>query len=188
MNIIKRLFDVIFALVLIILTIFPIIIIIILIKIESKGPGIYWSKRIGKNNEIFLMPKLRSMYCNAPELATHNFDQKGYITKIGGFIRRTSLDELPQFFLVLSGKMSVVGPRPALHTQSDLIFLRKKLNIDKLTPGITGLAQISGRDFLSISEKVDCEKVYFNNRSFFYDLIIVLKTIKYLFKSNNISH
>ena len=140
MNFSKRIFDIIFSLVLIVLITIPIIILIILIRLESKGSGIYWSKRIGRNNKIFLMPKLRSMHSNAPELATHNFRQKDYITKIGSFMRKTSLDELPQFFLVLVGEMSVVGPRPALHTQYDLVKLRQNANIDKLTPGITGLA------------------------------------------------
>ena len=188
MNISKRLFDIFFSIIIIILTFIPLIFFLVLIKIESKGPSIYWSKRIGKNNSLFLMPKLRSMYVSAPEIATHNFSQKKYITIVGNILRKTSIDELPQFYIVLFGKMSVVGPRPALYNQFDLINLRSKANIDKLFPGITGLAQISGRDNLSIKKKIKYEKIYMNKMSLFYDLVIVIKTVTQLFKIKNISH
>jgi O-antigen biosynthesis protein WbqP len=186
---IKRIFDLILVLCLLPILLLPMIIIVFIVKFTSKGDILHWSKRVGKNNRIFLMPKFRSMKMHTPNLATHllpNVEQ--FLTPVGSFLRQTSLDELPQLFLVLIGKMSFVGPRPALFTQEDLIALRKKKGIDKLLPGITGWAQINGRDNISIFEKVSLDEEYLNNQSFIFDLKILCKTLIKVLKRNNISH
>lgn len=165
------------ALFLLVLFLFPIMLIYILIKLTSNGSPIYWSKRVGKNNVTFEMPKFRSMRVNTPQLATHLLkDNKVFVTPVGRFIRRTSLDELPQLISIIKGDMGFVGPRPALFNQNDLIELRSISGVHELLPGITGLAQIRGRDKLSISEKVDFDIEYLTQRSVWLDLKILFLT------------
>ena len=185
----KRIFDITLSLILILL-IFPFIVIIaILIRIETKGSPIFLSKRFGKNNKIFLMPKFRTMKKNTPQKATHLLkDSEQYLTRFGKFLRITSLDEIPQIFSIFLGHMSFVGPRPALYNQYDLIGLRKKVGIDLLTPGLTGWAQINGRDNISIEKKVEIEVYYLENQSISLDLKILILTIFKVFKMHNIKH
>tara|TARA_B110000003_G_scaffold274078_1_gene313123 strand:- start:2327 stop:2887 length:561 start_codon:yes stop_codon:yes gene_type:complete len=185
----KRFFDLTVAALLCIVLLIPLVFIAILIRITSEGKSIYWSKRIGYDSCIFNMPKFRTMKINTPVVATHlikNVDE--YFSPFGSFLRRTSLDELPQIFSVLKGEMSFVGPRPALFNQHDLISLRKQNGVDKVLPGITGWAQINGRDDLSISEKVNLDKEYLEKKSFLFDLKIILLTIFKVIQSDDISH
>ena len=160
-----------------------------LVCLTSKGPVLYWSERIGRNNAIFLMPKFRSMHKETPTIATHmmrNVDT--YLTPIGGFLRKSSIDELPQLFSVLRGDMSFVGPRPALFNQQDLIALRTMKGVDKLLPGITGWAQVNGRDKLSIPKKVALEVEYLHYQSFWFDMKILWMTLLKVFKRDGVSH
>ena len=185
----KRTFDLVFSLILIVLLLFPMLVISIIIRFESSGPSIYWSKRIGKNNTIFLMPKFRSMKIDTPQLATHLMQNSNqFITPFGSFIRKNSIDELPQLYSIFRGDLSFVGPRPALFNQEDLINLRKKHNLDELKPGLTGWAQVNGRDSISIEKKVQYEIEYLNKKNFMFDLYIILITIKLIILRNNISH
>jgi O-antigen biosynthesis protein WbqP len=161
----------------------------IVIKLTSKGPVIHWSKRVGVENKIFLMPKFRSMLVNSPQLATHLLqDSQKFITPVGHFLRKTSLDELPQLFSVLKGDMSLVGPRPALFNQDDLVSLRTQFGIDKLKPGVTGWAQVNGRDDLAIPIKVKYDKEYKEKQSFLFDLKIILLTVIKVLKSDGVIH
>jgi O-antigen biosynthesis protein WbqP len=186
---IKRLFDIFFVLSSLTILWLPLIIVPILIKLTSKGPILYWSDRIGKDNKVFSMPKFRSMRIDTPALATHLLtDPSQYLTPIGGFLRKSSLDEIPQLWCILKGDMSIVGPRPALFNQDDLISLRTKEGIHKLLPGLTGLAQISGRDELSIPEKVLVDKEYLENKSFMLDLKIIFITFIKIIKKSGVSH
>ena len=156
----KRIFDLLLGVAILALLSIPMVLAIIAVRLTSKGSSIYWSDRVGKNNEIFKMPKLRSMLINAPTIATHLLDNpNAYLSPIGGFLRSTSLDEFPQLFSVLKGDMSFVGPRPALFNQDDLIAMRTKKGVDKLLPGITGWAQVNGRDELSIAEKINLDEL-----------------------------
>lgn len=185
----KRLFD--FCLALILSLIFsPLLIVVaIAIKLTSEGPVLHWSKRIGQNNKLFLMPKFRSMKINTPQLATHLLgNAQSHLTAIGGFIRKTSLDELPQLWSVLIGDMSFVGPRPALFNQDDLVQLRTSFGIEKLRPGITGWAQINGRDELPIPVKVEFDQYYLQHASFFFDLKIIFLTVYKVFHAEGVSH
>jgi O-antigen biosynthesis protein WbqP len=167
----------------------PLLLVWFLIKITSKGPAIHWSKRIGKHNEIFLMPKFRTMLINTPQVATHLLSNStNYLTPIGGFLRKSSLDELPQLWSVLIGDMNLVGPRPALFNQDDLRDLRTKLGIDKIAPGVTGWAQINGRDELPIPVKVQFDKEYLERRSLVFDLKIIFLTIYKVLARKNITH
>ena len=185
----KRLFDFFMGVILFLLLLLPILIIAFLVRVTSKGPILYWSDRVGRDNAIFRMPKFRSMYIDTPIVATHlMIDAETFLSPIGGFLRRYSLDELPQLFSILKGDMSFVGPRPALFNQEDLIVLRKKNGVDKLLPGVTGWAQVNGRDNLSISEKVDLDLEYLNNQSFWLDSKIVWMTLLNVIKRENISH
>lgn len=186
---IKRIFDFITSILLIAFFAPVLFIIILAIRLTSKGPAIHWSKRIGENNEIFLMPKFRTMLISAPQVATHlltNPDQ--HITKVGKFLRKTSLDELPQLWSVLTGKMSFVGPRPALFNQYDLMEARTELGIHKLKPGITGWAQINGRDEISIPEKVKLDKYYSDHMNFTFDIKIIFLTAFKVLRYENITH
>jgi len=161
----------------------------IVIRLTSKGPSLYWSDRVGKNNKIFKMPKFRSMLTGAPAVATHLLDNPdAYLSPIGSFLRSTSLDELPQLFSVLKGDMSFVGPRPALFNQEDLIALRSEKSVDKLLPGITGWAQVNGRDELSISDKVALDVEYLNRQSFWFDVKILWMTFLKVIKRDGVSH
>ena len=186
---ISRFFDLFLALTLLIVIIGPSILLSLLIKFSSKGPIFHWSKRVGKENKIFLMPKFRTMYIDTPDIATHelkNPDQ--YITSIGVFMRKSSLDELPQIYSVLLGDMSFVGPRPALHNQYNLIELRKKRGIDLIKPGITGWAQVNGRDELSINEKVKYDEEYLLKASLLIDIHIIWLTIIKAIRKDGVSH
>lgn len=164
----------------------------LMVKLSSKGPALYWSQRIGKNNLLFSMPKFRSMQIGTPQIATHlmnqQLDPNVFLTPIGSFIRKTSLDELPQLWNVLKGDMSIVGPRPALFNQDDLINLRTEKNVHCLKPGITGWAQINGRDEISIPKKVALDVFYLQNQSIFMDLKIILLTILKVLRRDNITH
>lgn len=185
----KRTFDLFIALLILILLLIPIILIILLIFFTSKGPLIYWSSRVGKNNKMFQMPKFRSMKIDTPELASDLLDNPNdYLSPIGKFLRHYSLDEIPQIYSVLKGDMALVGPRPALHNQYELIKLRTEIGIHKLLPGITGWAQINGRDELTLSEKVSFDQEYLKFQSFLFDMKILFKTIFKVFKKSNISH
>lgn len=185
----KRIFDLVISSVVLVIFAFPMLIVAILVRLTSKGPALHWSKRVGIQNKIFLMPKFRSMRIDAPQVATHLIaDPKSLLTPIGGFIRKTSLDELPQVFSVLVGDMSLVGPRPALFNQEDLIQLRTEKNVHTLKPGITGWAQINGRDELPIPVKVQFDEWYLKNQSLWIDVKIILKTAIKVFKSDGVSH
>lgn len=158
----------------------PIILLIsILIKIESKGPIFHTSTRVGQNGELFNLYKFRSMRINTPQIATHLMFKKKklYLTRVGKYLRKYSLDEIPQIFNILKNEMNFIGPRPALFNQYDLINLRKNKNIDRMKPGITGFAQVNGRDSISIKKKVDYEYYYFINKSLILDIKIIIKTI-----------
>ena len=185
----KRLFDLIFCIFLLVLFAVPILLIIILIHTTSKGETLYWSDRVGKNNIIYKMPKFRSMKVNSPIIATNlisNVEQ--HFSQIGSFLRRYSLDELPQFFSILKDDMSFVGPRPALFNQYDLIDARTKTGVDKLLPGITGWAQVNGRDELSIHEKASLDEEYLIRQSFWFDMKILWMTLNKVLKSEGINH
>jgi O-antigen biosynthesis protein WbqP len=185
----KRFFDLIIAVPLLILLFIPMAVLSILIKLTSKGTVLYWSDRIGQNNTVFRMPKFRSMKIETPPVATHLMtDPDRYITKIGRFIRKTSLDELPQIISVIKGDMSFVGPRPALFNQDDLVTLRTSKGIHTLIPGITGWAQINGRDELPIPVKVDYDYYYLQNRSFIFDLKILAITILNVVAGRGVTH
>jgi len=167
----------------------PMLFIALLVKITSEGPVLYWSDRIGKDNTIFRMPKFRTMRVNTPEVATHlltSSDQ--HLTSVGKMLRKFSLDELPQLVSVLKGDMSFVGPRPALYNQDDLVELRTKKGIHKLVPGITGWAQVNGRDELPIPVKVEFDEYYLKHRSFVFDLRILFLTFSSVVSSRGITH
>jgi len=185
----KRVFDILIAFIAIIILIIPSVFISILILLTSPGPVIHWSRRIGSNGTNFMMPKFRTMQAHTPEIATDKLsDPQRYLTPIGSFLRRSSIDELPQLFSVLIGDMSLVGPRPALYNQYDVISKRKLLGINILKPGITGWAQINGRDHLSIQEKTKLDYEYLKKQSIFFDFKIIFKTINLVIKRRNITH
>ena len=185
----KRAFDLFFGVMLFTLLVIPMLWVAIAIRLTSKGSTLYWSDRIGKNNNIIKMPKFRSMLTDTPAVATHLLDSPdAYLSPIGGFLRRTSLDELPQLFSVLKGDMSFVGPRPALFNQNDLIALRTEKGVDKLLPGITGWAQVNGRDELSIPNKVALDVEYLNRQSFWFDMKILWMTFLKVMKRDGVSH
>lgn len=186
---IKRVFDLLICLIFIVPVTTLTLVLVLLIRLTSRGPGIHWSNRVGKNNRIFKMAKLRTMYTHTPDVATHLLkDSKSFITPLGAFLRKTSLDELPQIYNVLRGDMSFVGPRPALFNQYDLIEMRTQKGIEKLLPGLTGWAQINGRDELSLEEKVAQDEYYKLNRSILLDLKILIDTFFKVLGSKNINH
>ena len=161
----------------------------ILIRFNSKGPALYWSTRVGQNDTIFKMPKFRSMVLNTPTIASDLLKNPDlYLSTLGKFLRKYSIDELPQLFSIFKGDMSFVGPRPALFNQHDLINLRRLKGINKLTPGVTGWAQINGRDEISIEKKVSLDEEYLNSKSFLLDLKIIFKTIVKVFKTEGVLH
>ncbi len=185
----KRFFDLVMSVMLFILLAAPMLLVAIAIRLTSKGPVLYWSHRVGKNHAIFKMPKFRSMMIDTPEVATHlmiNPDQ--FLSPVGGFLRRTSLDEFPQLLSILKGDMSFVGPRPALFNQDDLIALRKEKGIDQLVPGLTGWAQVNGRDELLIPQKVLLDAEYLQRQSFWFDLQILWMTFVKVVKNEGITH
>ena len=167
----------------------PMVLISISIRFTCGAPVLFWSARVGKSNRLFLMPKFRTMIHKAPLVATDNFKSpKNFITPIGHLLRRTSLDELPQLLCVLSGKMSIVGPRPALPEQRRLVKLRNKRGVQNVKPGITGWAQINGRDELSIEQKVDLDAEYLEKKSLSFDMQILFLTVRSVFLARNINH
>ena len=185
----KRLFDLSVALVVTVFLALPILIVALAVWTTSPGPALYWSDRVGRNNRIFRMPKFRSMRIDTPAVATHllhNPDQ--WLTPIGSFLRRSSLDELPQLWSILKGDMSFVGPRPALFNQDDLIALRTEKGVHELAPGLTGWAQINGRDELPIPQKVQLDVEYLHRRSFFFDLEILWRTVLKVIARDGVSH
>ena len=185
----KRLFDLILATILIITLLVPMLFIMLAIRLTSKGPALYWSDRVGFDNSFYKMPKFRSMRADTPEVATHLMSNPDkFLSPIGGFLRRTSLDELPQLFSIMKGDMSFIGPRPALFNQNDLISLRSENGLDKLLPGLTGWAQVNGRDDLSIPEKVLLEVEYMHNKSFWFDLKILWLTFLKVINGKGVSH
>ena len=185
----KRIFDLLLGVVIMALFIIPMLLILIVICFSTKGPALYWSERVGKNNKIFKMPKFRSMLVDTPPLATHLLNNPdSYLSPIGAFLRHSSLDELPQLFSVLKGDMSFVGPRPALFNQDDLIFLRTEKGVDKLLPGITGWAQVNGRDELSIQDKVKFDAEYLDYQTFWFDIKILWLTLLKVIKRDNVRH
>lgn len=185
----KRVFDLLICSVILIFFIVFMLLIALAIAVTSKGPILYWSERVGKNNRIFRMPKFRSMLVNTPVVATHLLKNPNeYLSPIGGFLRRTSLDELPQLFSVIKGDMSLVGPRPALFNQYDLIAIRTEKSLNKLVPGITGWAQVNGRDELSISEKANLDQEYSDNQSLRFDIKILWLTLLKVVKYDGVSH
>jgi O-antigen biosynthesis protein WbqP len=185
----KRTFDLFIVVILLVLLMIPMLLVAIAIRLTSKGPSLYWSDRIGKNNEIFKMPKFRSMLTDTPPIATHLLENPDfYLSSIGGFLRLSSLDEMPQLFSVLKGDMTFVGPRPALYNQDDLIALRTQKCVDKLLPGITGWAQVCGRDELSIADKVALDVEYLNRQSFWFDMKILWMTFLKVLNRDGVSH
>ena len=185
----KYIFDLLLGVVFFLLLSPLILLVAIAVSLSSKGPSLYFSDRVGKNNKIFKMPKFRSMLVGTPAVATHLLDNPdSYLSPIGGFLRRSSLDELPQLFSVLKGDMSFVGPRPALYNQDDLITLRTQKGVDKLLPGITGWAQVNGRDELSIPDKVALDLEYLNRQSFWFDMKILWMTFLKVINRDGVSH
>ena len=185
----KRIFDILLSAGILIVLAIPMLLITVLVRLTSKGSAIYWSKRVGMNSVIFEMPKFRSMQMDTPTVATHLMKKPDdFLSPIGAFLRRSSLDELPQLFSILKGNMSFIGPRPALFNQQDLILLRKKNGIDGVKPGITGWAQVNGRDELSIADKVSFDVEYVNNQSLLFDLKILWMTFVKVIKRTGVTH
>jgi len=185
----KRVFDIVFAAVMLLIFALPIAIIAAAIRLTSPGPVLYWSDRVGENNRIFRMPKFRTMQIDTPAVATHLMEDPGaYLTPVGSFMRKTSIDELPQLWSILIGQMSIVGPRPALYNQDDLIALRTEAGVDKLLPGLTGWAQVNGRDELLIPDKVKLDEEYLQRQSFWFDFKIILLTIRRVIHHHGVTH
>jgi len=185
----KHLFDRVMALILLAVLGLPILAMAFLVKLTSKGPILYWSGRVGINNSIFRMPKFRTMRVDTPAVATHLLESpEQYLTPIGGFLRKYSLDELPQLFNVMKGDICFVGPRPALFNQDDLIELRTQKGIHKLMPGLTGWAQINGRDDLLIPQKVEFDAYYLHHRSFIFDIKILWRTFFKALRAEGVRH
>jgi O-antigen biosynthesis protein WbqP len=185
----KRLFDLYLALLVALILVLPIALVAILVRLTSPGPALYWSDRVGRHNLIFRMPKFRSMRIGTPAVATHLLkDPNAWLTPIGSFLRKSSLDELPQLWSILVGDMSFVGPRPALFNQDDLIALRTESGVHELTPGLTGWAQVNGRDELPIHEKVKLDTEYLRHRSLAFDIRILWLTLVKVLWSEGVSH
>ncbi len=189
MNNLKRPFDFLFSLIAMTVLVVPIIFIVILVRLTSAGPVLYWSDRVGRHNSIFKMPKFRTMQVGTPALATHLILDSGeFLTPVGSFLRKSSLDELPQLWSILVGDMSFVGPRPALFNQEDLITLRTQYGVDQLVPGLTGWAQVNGRDELSIPVKVQYDVEYLQKQSFWFDMKILGLTFLKVVRRAGVSH
>lgn len=185
----KRLFDVLLVLIAFVILAAPLLIVTAAVRLTSTGPALYWSDRVGQLNMIFKMPKFRSMRVGTPAVATDLLlNPESYLTPIGSFIRKSSLDELPQLWSILVGDMSFVGPRPALFNQDDLIALRTKFGIDKLTPGLTGWAQVNGRDELPLADKVNLDLSYMQRQSFWFDIKILWMTFLKVLRSDGVAH
>jgi len=185
----KRLFDLFLCILFMPLIFFTCILVSLLVKLSSPGPIIFWSKRIGRGGGVFSMPKFRTMQFGTPIMATHLLSESDkYLTPVGSFLRKSSLDELPQLWSILIGDMSFVGPRPALFNQDDLIALRTQYRIDQLVPGLTGWAQVNGRDELSILDKVQYEVEYLQKQSFWFDMKILSLTFLKVVRRSGVSH
>ena len=185
----KRLFDLILGLCAAVILMLPIAVVAVMVRVTSRGPALYWSDRVGKDNKIFRMPKFRSMLVGTPAVATHLLaDPKAHLTPIGSFLRKSSLDELPQLWSILVGDMSFVGPRPALFNQDDLIALRTEFGVHQLVPGLTGWAQVNGRDELPIPQKVKLDEEYLHRRSLWFDIRILWLTFVKVLRRDGVSH
>ena len=185
----KRLFDLVLAVFAACILLVPVLMVAALVRLTSKGPALYWSDRVGRNNAIFKMPKFRSMRVGTPAVATHLLaNPDACLTPIGSFLRKSSLDELPQLWSILVGDMSFVGPRPALFNQQDLIELRTSAGVHQLLPGLTGWAQINGRDELPIPQKVALDVEYLHRQSFWLDIKIILLTAWKVLRRDNVTH
>lgn len=185
----KRLVDIVLAMAVGMVLIWPIVLVSIAVRLTSRGPALYWSDRVGRNNGIFKMPKFRSMRTDTPAVATHLLSNPDtYLTPIGSFIRKTSLDELPQLWSILKGDMSFVGPRPALYNQDDLIALRTEKGVHVMVPGLTGWAQVNGRDELPIPAKVALDEVYLHRQSLWFDIQILWLTFVKVLRRDGVSH
>ncbi len=185
----KRLFDLLLSLCLVVVCVLPIVLVSLLVKCTSKGPALYWSDRVGRHNNLFKMPKFRSMKVDTPAVATHLLaNPKSVLTPIGNFLRKSSLDELPQLWSILKGDMSFVGPRPALFNQDDLIAMRTEKGVHVLTPGLTGWAQVNGRDELPIPVKVGFDEYYLKNRSLWLDMKILFLTFLKVVRREGVKH
>lgn len=185
----KRIFDLLLALTAAVLLAVPVLLVAIAVRLTSAGPALYWSDRVGRHSKIFKMPKFRSMRVGTPAVATHLLaDPKAHLTPIGSFLRKSSLDELPQLWSILAGDMSFVGPRPALFNQHDLIALRTQQGVHELVPGLTGWAQINGRDELPIPDKVRLDVEYLQRQSLRFDIRILWLTFVKVIRRDGITH
>lgn len=185
----KRLFDLVLALVAALILALPFLAIALLVRLTSVGPILFWSDRVGRNNTLFRMPKFRSMRVDTPAVATHLLQNPDrFLTPVGGFLRKSSLDELPQLWSIIRGDMSFVGPRPALFNQDDLVAQRTEKGVHVLVPGLTGWAQVNGRDELPIPQKVALDAEYLRRRSFGFDLKILLMTFIKVLRRDNVTH
>lgn len=185
----KRMFDLTLAILASFVLLVPIGLVSLFVKLTSKGPIVYWSDRVGRKNKVFKMPKFRTMQIDTPAVATHLLSNpEQFLTPIGSFLRRSSLDELPQLWSILRGDMSFVGPRPALFNQDDLIALRTRYGVERMIPGLTGWAQINGRDELPIPQKVQLDVEYMQRQSFWFDLKIIMLTVLKVLRKDGITH
>ena len=185
----KRLFDFLLACCAAVVLVLPVAVVAVAVRLTSSGPALYWSDRVGRHNKIFRMPKFRSMRVGTPAVATHMLaDAKSHLTPIGSFLRKSSLDELPQLWSILVGDMSFVGPRPALFNQDDLIALRTQYGVHELVPGLTGWAQVNGRDELPIPDKVKLDAEYLQRRSLWFDIKIIWLTALKVVRRDGVSH
>jgi O-antigen biosynthesis protein WbqP len=186
---VKRAFDLMLVLLASLILFIPVVLVALLVRLTSAGPALYWSDRVGKNNTIFKMPKFRSMRVGTPAVATHLLaDAHSHLTPVGNFLRKSSLDELPQLWSIIRGDMSFVGPRPALFNQDDLIALRTQYGVEKLPPGLTGWAQVNGRDELPIPEKVKLDVEYLQRQSLPFDIKIIVLTFLKVVRRDGITH
>ena len=185
----KRVFDILLVCLAGLVLVIPVLLVAMAVRLTSKGPALYWSDRVGRNNMIFKMPKFRSMQVGTPAVATHLLGKpQAHLTPMGSFLRKSSLDELPQLWSILRGEMSFVGPRPALFNQHDLIGLRTQAGVDKLLPGLTGWAQVNGRDELSIADKVALDVEYLQKKSLAFDVKIMILTVFRVLSRDNVTH
>lgn len=185
----KRLFDLCLTMFALLFLVLPLLVVALMVWLTSAGPILYWSDRVGRNNKLFKMPKFRTMQIDTPAVATHLLSNPNqYLTPVGSFLRKSSLDELPQLWSIIKGDMSFVGPRPALFNQDDLMALRTQYGVDKLVPGLTGWAQINGRDELPIPDKVKLDVAYLNHQTFWLDLKIIFLTFLKVLCRDGIRH
>ncbi len=185
----KRVFDICLGCLAALILLVPLLLVAMAVRLTSKGPALYWTDRVGRNNAIFKMPKFRSMHVGTPAVATHLLaDARSHLTPIGSFLRKSSLDELPQLWSILAGDMSFVGPRPALFNQQDLIALRTEQGVHTLVPGLTGWAQVNGRDEIPIPDKVKLDAVYMQRQSLWFDIYILWLTVLKVIRRDGVSH